>query len=297
MKRYIIIALVFMLALPVFANAYGEEQLKIVCTSFPCYDFARAVSGGKAEISMLIKPGSEVHSFEPAPSDMLAIAQADLFVYIGGESDAWVEDILSSFGSDAPKTLRLFDCVEGKADHHGHDHKYDEHIWTSPVNAGAMVEAVCAVICEADTENADFYRANALAYMDEIGKIDTEIRSVVENARTTELVFADRFPFLYFAEEYGIAYIAAFASCAAESEPSAKTIAMLIDKVVSDDIPVIYVLELSNEKIARTISEESGAAIRTFHSIQNVSETEFAGGESYVSLMKKNIDVLKEGIS
>ncbi|MBQ3574756.1 MAG: zinc ABC transporter substrate-binding protein [Clostridia bacterium] len=298
MKRILLAVLALLLAL---SPAYAEEKLKIVCTSFPCYDFARAVTGGKAEIRMLIKPGSEVHSFEPAPSDVLSIAEADLFVYVGGESDVWVDDILESFGDDGPKTLRLFECIEAIEAEHGHEdghhHEYDEHIWTSPVNACLMIEAISAALCEIDPENADVYADNAVKYADDVRQIDAEIRSIAENSARNELVFADRFPFLYFAEEYGFEYTAAFPSCAAESEPSAKTIAMLIDKVVSEDIPVVYVLELSSAKVAHTIAEESGAQIRTFHSVQNVSEQEFRGGETYVSLMNKNIEVLKEGIS
>ena len=301
MKR--IVALLLAVLLLAVMPAYADEKMNIVCTSFPCYDFARAVCGEKADISMLIKPGSEVHSFEPAPSDVLAIAQADLFVYIGGESDAWVEDILDSFGSEAPKALRFFDhinTVEAGHEHtegHDHDHKYDEHIWTSQTNAIAMVNALCDAMCAADAANAGFYRSNAQAYTDEIAGIRAEITEILNGASGNELVFADRFPFLYFAEEYGLRYTAAFASCAAESEPSAKTIAMLIDKIISEEIPVIYILELSNGKIAKTIAEETGAEIRVFHSIQNVSEEEFAGGETYVSLMKKNTEALREGVA
>lgn len=279
--------------------AFAEETLQIVCTSFPCYDFARAVAGENAQISMLLKPGSEVHSFEPAPSDVLSIAAADLFVYVGGESDAWVEDILLSFGDDAPQTLRFFDCVEALEEEHDHEgeHEYDEHIWTSQENACLMLATLCDALCALDAENSEKYSANATAYEAEIVQIQAEITEIVDHAARKELVFADRFPFLYFAEEYGLEYVAAFSSCSSESEPSARTIASLIDRVKSDEIPVIYILELSNGKLAHTIAEETGAEIRTFYSMQNISEADFSAGETYVSLMKKNIEVLKEGIA
>ena len=283
----------------------ANERCRIVCTSFPCYDAVRAVAGGHAEIQLLIKPGAEVHSFEPTPADIMSLADCDLFAYVGGESDAWVTDILSSFGSDAPQTLRFFDCVEGVEAEHDHgaehvdhgEHEYDEHIWTSPVNACAMVNAVADALCEIDPANGALYRENAQSYVSEIEALDAQIRDVVSTAARRELIFADRFPLLYFAREYGLDWYAAFPSCSSESEPSAKTIAALIDRVVSDGIPVIYVLELSNGRTAQAISAETGAQVRTFYSMQNVTESDFAAGETYVSLMQRNIAALQEGLN
>ena len=295
-----------LLVMIVFASFYGaccaEDTLNIVCTSFPCYDFARAVAGEKAQIQMLIKPGSEVHSFEPTPADVMAIAGCDLFIYIGGESDAWVVDILDSFGKAAPKTLRFFDCVEGieaetEDSQAEHNHEYDEHIWTSPVNACEMVRALEAELCEINPEYSDDYSENAMAYLQEIEALHSQITGIVEQAERKEMIFADRFPFLYFAKEYGIEWHAAFPSCSSESEPSAKTIAQLIGKVKADGIPAIYTLELSNGKTALTIAEETGAKILTFHSIQNVTEADFSAGETYITLMQKNIEALQWGLN
>lgn len=306
LKTLICIELLLALTACALGTAHAAEgKRSIVCTSFPCYDVARAVAGDRAEIQLLIKPGAEVHSFEPTPSDILSLAGCDLFAYVGGESDAWVTDILSSFGGDAPRTLRFFDCVEGiEAEHdHGgeaehHDEvEYDEHIWTSPVNACAMVNAMADALCEIDAENGALYRENASAYISEIEALDAQIRDVVANAARREVIFADRFPLLYFAREYGLDWCAAFPSCSSESEPSAKTIAALIDRVVSDGIPVIYVLELSNGRTAQAISAETGAQVRTFYSMQNVTESDFAAEETYVSLMQRNIAALQEGLN
>lgn len=302
MKKVIASCIVFVLLLCGMAAA--GEYPSVVCTSFPCYDFARAVMGDKAVfLNLLIKPGVEVHSYEPTPADIMAIAGCDLFIYIGGESDAWVEDILASFGSDVPKTLRLFDCVEaveaehGHEDDHDHAEEYDEHIWTSPVNAVRMVQAVADALIESHAWYADSWRSNADAYIAEIEILDGQFRAVVEGAARREMIFADRFPFLYFAQEYGIDYVSAFPSCAAESEPSAKTMMGLIDRVITDQIPAIYTIELSSGKTAQTISEETGAKVLTFHSVQNVSEADFSAGESYVSLMQRNLEALKEGLN
>ena len=306
LKILICVALLLALTACALGTAQASEgKRSIVCTSFPCYDVARAVAGDRAEIQLLIKPGAEVHAFEPTPSDILSLAGCDLFAYVGGESDAWVTDILSSFGGDAPQTLRFFDCVEGiEAEHdHGaeaehHDGvEYDEHIWTSPVNACAMVNAMADALCEIDAENEALYRENASAYISEIEALDAQIRDVVANAARREVIFADRFPLLYFAREYSLDWCAAFPSCSSESEPSAKTIAALIDRVVSDGIPVIYVLELSNGRTAQAISAETGAQVRTFYSMQNVTESDFSAGETYVTLMERNIAVLQEGLN
>jgi len=299
-KRTLSVILTMVLVAACCSVCYAEDTLKIVCTSFPCYDFIRAVAGERAQIQLLIKPGSEVHSFEPTPADVMAIAGCDLFIYIGGESDAWVMDILDSFGKAAPKGLRFFDCVEGieTEDEHNHgEHEYDEHIWTSPANARAMIGLLASVLREIDPAYADFYEQNAQIYDAQIDHLDAQIADIIENAARREMIFADRFPFLYFAREYKLEWYAAFPSCSSESEPSAKTIATLIDKVKSDGVPVVYTLEMSNGKTAQTIADETGAKVLTFHSIQNVTEADFSAGETYITLMQKNIEALREGLN
>ena len=300
MKNILSILLAVLLALP--ACAFAETDLSIVCTSFPCYDFARAVVGDAAGIRLLIKPGSEVHSYEPTPADVLAIAECDLLVYVGGESDAWVKDILSSFGDEAPETLRFFDCIEAlqESEHeHAHDAQaeYDEHIWTSPVNAMAMVSALSDRLAELNPGAARDYAANAGDYTAEITMIHDEILEIIGSSERKEMIFADRFPFLYFAREYGISWQAAFDSCSSESEPSAKTMMALIDHIMRSDVPVVYTIELSSQKTAKTIADETGVEICTFHSIQNVTEEDFSAGESYLTLMRKNIEALKKGLN
>lgn len=301
MKRILSIIVMLVLVLSFGAAAENGEKLSIVVTDFPCYDFARAVAGDNAEITMLIKPGSEVHSYEPAPGDVVAMMEADLFIYIGGESDAWVADMLASMEGDAPAALRMFDhvdmlCGEEHTDSE-HDHEYDEHIWTSPLNAMDMVNAVCDALKQIDPANADEYDANAAAYNAQIAEIDDAIRQAADGAARNTLVFADRFPFLYLAAEYGFDYAAAFPGCAGETEPSASVVMELIDRVIAENIPAIYVIEMSTGNVADAISEATGAEILTLHSIQNVSADEFAAGETYVSLMWKNVEALKKGLN
>ena len=288
-------------------TAMAEENIQIVCTSFPCYDFARAIADEGDTIRLLIRPGTEVHAYEPTTGDIMAIAQCDLFIYIGGESDAWADDILESFGDDAPQAVRLIDCVDPVAEEeqpnmthegvHGHDDaiEYDEHIWTSPANAARMVEAVAEAM--RGVSDHPSYAENAQVYISSIRAVDARIEEIVQNGTRREMIFADRFPFLYFVRQYGLEYYAAFPSCAAESEPSAKTLAFLIDRVETDGIPVVYTIEMSNQRTAAIIAEETGAEILTFYSVQTVTEADFSAGETYVTLMEKNADALARGLN
>ena len=313
-----------------------DGRLRIVATIFPPYDFARAIAGDetKADITMLLSPGEEVHSYEPTPMDIKRIQNCDLFLYVGGENDVWVERILENMGDKKPQTLRLVDLtdtvaeevVEGMMEERGehehehdaehaeeaeHDHEHishthsgdssaeeheeaDEHVWTSPVKAAEITEAIAAKMAEIDPDNAESYKANAASYMEEILKVDAAFREIVDNAERRTIVFGDRFPLRYFAEEYGLEYFAAFPGCSSESEPSASTLAFLIDKVREERIPVVFSIELSNGNIARAICESTGAVRRTFHSCHNVTKDEMESGATYVSLMTENLGPVRE---
>ena len=290
-------------ALALCAWAAAEGSPRVIATDFPCYDIARQVLGDRGEATMLIHPGVEVHGYEPSPADILAISRADLFVYIGGEGDAWVDGILSGFGADAPNRLRMMDAVvplEEVGEEHAHDHEgpeYDEHIWTSPKNAMAMTEALARALAGVDPEGEETYRANAEAYREQIAALDAEIEAIVGRAARRELIFADRFPFLYFVRQYGLDYLAAFPSCTADTEPTPQTIMELIDRVRRDGIPAIYTIELSAQAVARTVAEETGARILTLHSMQTVTQDEFDAGETYVSIMRRNAEALEEGLN
>ena len=310
--------------------APDDGRMKIVTTIFPQYDFARAITGdgSTADVTMLLKPGEEVHSYEPTPMDIKRIQESDLFIYVGGENDVWVDRILDNMGEDRPQTLRLLDLtdtlteevVEGMmeeratdADHdqkteyhttHAHSgdssneehEEVDEHVWTSPVKAAEITEAIAEKMAELDPDNAEKYMDNARAYIVQILEVDTQFREIVDNAARRTIVFGDRFPLRYFAEEYGLEYFAAFPGCSSESEPSASTLAFLIDKVREEQIPVVFSIEFSNGNIARAICESSGAVPRTFYSCHNVTREQMEGGATYVSLMTENLEVLREAL-
>ncbi|MBQ8974033.1 MAG: zinc ABC transporter substrate-binding protein [Clostridia bacterium] len=299
--RIIAILLVMLFCfLPLCVQA-EEDRLQIVAVNFPCYDFARAIVQDQADVTLLIRPGMEVHTFDPTPADIVAIGNADLLVYIGGESDVWVDDVLSSLGEKAPEQIKLMDSVklleELEPEEASDQPEMDEHIWTSPRNALQMVEALLTRICEIDPTKQMIYAEYASIYQSEIEAIDSKLIEIIENGARKELIFADRFPFLYLAHDYGLDYKAAFLSCPAQTEPSANTVISLIQTVIQNKIPVIYTIEMSNGAIAKTIQQETGAKIEQLHSMQTITLDEFEAGDTYVSIMNRNLEAIWKGLN
>ena len=303
-----LLAAMLMLCAACTAQAEKQEKLKVVATIFPQYDFIREIAGDRVELSMLLKPGAETHSYEPSPQDIIAIQKSDLFVFVGGESDAWIRTILESAPSDTRRDVALMELVEeaenGGHEHdeeheheytHGddHDHEYDEHVWTSPVNAMTIVSYLTDVLCELDEVNADYYRENAKNYLNELTALDAAFRKVVAEGKRTHLVFGDRFPLTYFVLEYGLTYSAAFPGCASETEPSAATVARLMTDISRERIPVVFYIELSNHQIADILAEQTGAQTMLFYTCHNVSADDFAAGKTYLELMSSNIESLR----
>lgn len=302
-----------------------EEKLSVVATIFPQYDFVRQIAGDLVELTMLLPPGAESHSFEPTPQDIITIQNCDVFIYVGGESDAWIEDILSSMDTNAMRVVSLMELVdvveeeivegmEEEHEHEEHDHEegeeheeeeheheheeaeYDEHVWTSPVNAKGIVRALADTLCEADAANAEAYTQNAAAYTAELDALDAAFRAAVAEGTRKTIVFGDRFPFRYFADAYGLDYYAAFPGCSTETEPAASTVAFLIDKVKEESIPAVFHIELSNEKMADTICEATGAKKLLLHACHNISKNDFEAGVTYLQLMTANVEALREAL-
>lgn len=278
---------------------HDETKLQIVCTSFPAYDFAREIAGDRAELTLLIKPGSEVHSYEPTPKDMIRIQESDLFICNGGESEQWAETLIT------PKlnTIYMMDCVDtveesadGIYNAEDGEPELDEHVWTSPLNAIKISEEICNALCKLDTDNAEAYKTNFTAYKAQLMALDREFRQVIKNSGKHTLVFADRFPMRYFALEYGLDCYAAFPGCSSETEPSAKTVAYLIDRVREDKIPAVLYMEFSNQKMADVICEDTGCRKLPFYSAHSVSAEQFEQGVSYLDLMRINLNSLKEAL-
>ena len=279
----------------------SKDNITIISTSFPGYDFVRAITkDSNIEVKMLIKPGVEIHHFEPTPKDIINIESSNLFVYVGGDSDEWVSNLLKDMNKD--KTVKLMDLVdltneELKEGMEGDNEvEYDEHVWTSPINVIKIINKLKDEIISIDSINKKLYEKNANEYIKELYNIDSEIRNIVAMSNRKEIIFGDRFPIKYFTDEYNIDYYAAFKGCSHETEASAKTIAFLINKVKEDDIPVIFKVELSNGKIANTIGKETNTKVLEYNSAHNITMDDFNSGITYIDIMKKNIEVLKEAL-
>ncbi len=285
-----------------------DGKLNIVTTIFPPYDFARAVAGGKADVTMLIDPGAEVHSYDPTPGDMIAIESCDMFIYIGGENEAWVDTVLESLNTEGMTILRLMDyvtpveeeTVEGMqaAEKEGAEQEaeYDEHIWTSPRNAISMINAIADALGAIDSANAAVYAQNAQNYTAQIASVDEQIKTIVDKALRKLIIVADRFPFRYLVEEFGLDYYAAFNGCSSESDVSAGTLAFLIDKVKEYGVKYVYYIEFSNQQVAKAVCEQTGAQMLLLHSCHNVTRNDFDAGVTYLSLMQGNAINLEKGL-
>lgn len=284
-------------------KAPDGKKLKIVTTIFPAYDFARQVFGNTAEITLLLKPGTESHSYDPSARDIVKIDSCDLFIYNGGESDEWVENILRS--SDHVNSLRMMDAVEALEEDHENiaeefaeeeEDEYDEHIWTSPKNAALIVESIKAAAEQLSPENAGYYESSANNYIAQINALDRRFEELLSE-ESRYFIFGDRFPLLYFFREYQLNYYAAFPGCGSETEPSAQTIAFLTEKLrQTDTVQTVFYIELSNHKLAETLANENALPTAEFHTCHNITATDFEAGESYVSLMERNLAMLENAL-
>lgn len=394
----------------------ADRPLRVVTTIYPPFDFVRQIAGNAVEPILLLKPGQEAHTYEPSPKDIKTIESADLFIYVGGENDAWVEGLLDSLGDKSPQTVRLVDLVatvaedaletvdgdkdehdhdeksEGAHDHdhdhaehdhahgdaktaendhdhehdhdHGHDHGHDhhghshdepvrddvaqlvtnanrtieekmakeaeveavadsdhhaertsdqeaaskeaheddelpsdEHVWTSPKNAMDIVDGLTEILSNLDAKDKATFEKNAAAYKKELAGLDEAFRQVVSTAKRRTILVADRFPFRYFADAYGLTYFAAFPGCSTQVRPSAATVAFLVDKTRELKLPVVLNVANNSPRIANTVAEGSGAKILSLNAIHNLTPQEYAAGETYLSLMRKNVEILRQALN
>lgn len=319
MKKFFALILICTLCLALCACGQQAQVpetdggVNIVATVFPAYDFARQIAGDDGNVTLLIPPGSEAHSYEPTPQDIIRIQNCDLLVCNGGESEAWLDEILGGMGNEIP-TVVMLDCVDALTEedkdgmqvheHHDHDHdhdehedeEYDEHVWTSPVNAQLICRAISAALCQADPAHASDYTARCVDYCAELQELDADFRGVIANAKRHTLIFADRFPVRYFVEEYGLDYFAAFPGCADDAEPSARTVAFLIDRVREEQAPAVLYIEFSNQKMADIVCEDTGCEKLLFNSCHNVTADQLRGGVTYLELMRGNLETVKEAL-
>lgn len=297
----------------------GNKPLKIVTTIFPEYDWVREILGDKAdhaEVTMLLDNGVDLHSYQPTADDIIKISDCDLFIYVGGESDGWVEDALKEATNQNMKVINLLDVLgeqvkeeevvegmEGEEEEEADEEEgpeYDEHVWLSVKNAGTLCNAITDALEEIDPANKDTYAANAASYLEKLAALDGEYQTVVDNAARKTVLFGDRFPFRYLVDDYGLSYYAAFAGCSAETEASFETISFLAQKVDELKLPCVLTIEGAKHKIAETIVQntaEKNQSILTLDSMQSTTSTDVANGTTYLSVMESNLDVLKQALN
>ncbi len=294
----------------------GSGNLQVVCTTFVPFDFARMIGGDRVTVTILQDSGADLHNYTPTSATLTALAEADVFIYIGGESDEkWVPDALGVCENPDLITVCLMDCIEEplhaslendwsshahKEDdhsHEGHAHHADEHIWASPRNAKAMVSAICDALCQADTAGAEVYRSAAAAYVLLLDELDTAYSEAVNSAAHRSVVVADRFPLIYLFHDYKIAYIAAFSGCSTEVNASFETQVKLIEAVKSQKLSCILTIEGTQKDLAEAVADETGCKILTLNSLQSVKRNDIENGAAYLDIMWQNLSVLKEALS
>lgn len=301
MKKILSFLLVIcMLVIPAGCSAgtADADKLHVVCTIFPQYDFVRAVAGELVENTLLLPIGSESHSYDPTPADILQIADADLFLYIGDDMETWAQGMMAEVDEEKTQVINLTEALGLQVSAHAeHDGGMDPHIWTNPVVAMRIVELIRDTLMEMDPDNAKTYADNAGITLAQYKQLDASIREAVNGAEHKQIVFGSRFALHNFAAEYGLSCTAAFDSCTEESEPTAAAVASIIDIIRKNNIPVVFYEELTVPTTANTIAAETGAQTRLFHSCHNLTAQEFDSGATYLSLMKQNLLYLMEALN
>ena len=332
MKKIITLMLVAVLA--VFAlsgcstSKSGEDtkdkKIKIVTTIFPEYDWVMQILGDKADkadVTMLLDKGVDLHSYQPSTADIAKISEADVFIYVGGESDEWVEDVLKEAKNKNLKVINLMDVMGDKAkeeevkegmqdeeEEHAEEAKdgkeeeeveYDEHVWLSLKNAKIFTKKIADVLSEVDKDNAKTYQANYESYAKKLDDLDKKYADAVASAKNKTLVFGDRFPFRYLVNDYGLDYYAAFVGCSAESEASFETVTFLAKKIDELGLGNVLTIEGKNHKIAKTVvdnTKNKDQKVLTMDSMQSTTSKDVKDGATYLGIMEKNLEVLKEAL-
>ena len=278
----------------------GEGEIHIVAANFAGYDFAAEIIGrDNTRVSLTFLSAGDSHSFNPTYGDIAKIQNADLFIYVGGESDHALDSVLSGVKDEA--IFKMIDCVEllaidGDHEEDRHAHEYDEHVWTSPYHAALIVQALSKKLCEIDPDGAEDYRENTAEYLDKLNALDADFQAMFDSVEDPMLVMGDRFPFLYFANRYGFSYEAAFPSCSSASEPSPQRVIELVELVKKEKISTVFYMESGNHSVADRIAAEGGAVTALLHACHKVTPEEMQSGTTYLSLMRQNYTAIRASL-
>ena len=324
MKKLISILCVMVLAVSMLTGCGTDAskdngKISIVTTIFPEYDWVREITKGNenVEITMLLDKGVDLHSFQPTADDIVKVSSCDMFIYVGGESDEWVEDALKGATNkdmvvinlldvlgDSVKEEELVEGMEGEEEEEESEEEegpeYDEHVWLSLKNAEVLCQYISDELCKIDPDNKETYETNVKAYIAQLDTLDKEYEAAISNASVKTVLFGDRFPFRYLVDDYGLDYYAAFVGCSAESEASFETIKFLADKTDELGLNAILQIESADGKIAQTIKDTTktkSQQILTMDSMQSVTAKDVSAGATYLGIMQENLSVLSQAIN
>lgn len=272
------------------------KELSVVCTVFPSYDFSREIVGNMGKVTFLLPPSAEAHSYTPSLSDIALIEQSDVFIYVGGETDPWAEDIIQNSNNKERidiSLLKLFDAGQ-KDEKEEHQHEADEHVWTSIENAIKIVDEIENAVSEKSPENSQHFQAGASEYKKQLTTLQNEYKETVDNSARDTLIFADRFPFYWLLSEFGLNHVSALEGCSSDTEATLTAVRNVIEAVKSTNSPTVFYIENSTKTIAEKVVSETGCEMRLLHSCHNLTKEE--QGETYISLMKKNLKNIKEAL-
>ena len=306
------------------ANKNKGEKIEVIATLFPQYDFAKQIGGDKVNVTLLLPPGTESHTYEPTPQDMVQINESDLFVFTGAEMEPWAENLISGMKNninvlDLSKTVDLINVEEFEEEHENHsdadedeehehehehvhhhedehNHTYDPHIWLNPQYAIKMAKSIEEELIKIDPENAEYYKSNAEKYIAEIQELDNQFEQTVKKSNNNKIAFGGAFAYAYFVERYNLEFISAYETCGESAEPSTTQIKEVIDYIKENHIPVVFYKEYSSGNIAKTISEATGTKMLVFNTVHNVSKEEMQNGATYISIMQQNLENLKPAL-
>ncbi|CDB24321.1 aBC transporter substrate-binding protein [Clostridium sp. CAG:557] len=304
----------FILNLPGCTSSKSEtsksEKITVIATLFPQYDFAKQIAGDKAEVSLLLPPGTESHTYDPTPADILKVSNSDIFLYTGKEMEPWADKIINSVKNKNLIVGNVSTEIDlMKLEHHHHDdeqdhekashheHNFDPHIWLDPTLAAKMVDNITLIFCQKDPQNSDYYKGNAEIYKNKLHELDENFKNMINSSKRKSIVFAGRFAHLYFINHYGLEYIAAFDGCSTEAEPSVKKISKIIDFIYKNNIPAIYYEEISEPKVANSIAEQTGTKTLKFSTLHNVTKEQLESNITYIDLMQENLENLRQGLN
>lgn len=298
-----IIGIIFLISFGTIESKNKSDKLNITVTNFAIYDFAKQVGGDNVNVTFLLKPGIDAHNYEPTTKDLIKIKNSDIFLYVGGEIERWSNKVIESEDLSNTQVVcvtEMVDLLEEQeidgAEAETEEFAYDEHVWTSPENAKRIVQEIANIFSAADIKNKEKYEENSKRYIQEISNIQGEIQGIVANKKRDRLVFGDKMPMQYFLNEFELNASAAFNGCSTETEPSSRTLTYLIEKVKEENIPVVLYIELSTGQVAKTIAKEANVETMQIQTFHNISKNDFDNGETYVSLMKRNIEVLRKAL-